>query len=201
VGGGSSHDFDRWFRDADARLLGAEYTADPARIAPALPGLAVLALANNQPIPDPAARKAIFEFADSGGGLLLVHAATWYNWKDWPEYNRDLVGGGSRGHDRLQEFEVAVVEEGHPLMAGVPRTFRIRDELYRFERDPAGPPIRVLARGKSPESGREYPVVWTVERPRGRIVCVTLGHDGGAHEHEAYRTILRNAVSWLREGR
>jgi type 1 glutamine amidotransferase len=94
-----------------------------------------------------------------------------------------------------------VVEEGHPLMAGVPRTFRIRDELYRFERDPAGPPIRVLARGKSPESGREYPVVWTVERPRGRIVGVTLGHDGGAHEHEAYRAILRNAVAWLREGR
>jgi putative membrane-bound dehydrogenase-like protein len=201
VGGGSSHDFDRWFRDADARLLGAEYTDDPARIAPALPGLAVLVLANNQPIPDPAARKAIFEFVDSGGGLLLVHAATWHNWKDWPEYNRDLVGGGSRSHDRLQEFEVAVVEEGHPLMAGVPRTFRIRDELYRFERDPAGPPIRVLARGKSPESGREYPVVWTVERPRGRIVGVTLGHDGGAHEHEAYRAILRNAVAWLREGR
>jgi putative membrane-bound dehydrogenase-like protein len=201
VGGGSSHDFDRWFRDGDARLLGAEYTADPARIAPALPGLSVLILANNQPLADPATRKAIFEFVDSGGGLLLVHAATWYNWKDWPEYNRDLVGGGSRGHDRLQEFEVTVAEEGHPVMSGVPRTFRIRDELYRFEGDPAGPGIRVLARGTSPESGREYPVVWTVERPRGRIVCVTLGHDGGAHEHGAYRAILRNAVSWLGEGR
>ena len=53
-------------------------------------------------------RKAIFDFADAGRGLLLVHPALWYNWPDWPEYNRVLVGGGARSHDKYGEFEVTV---------------------------------------------------------------------------------------------
>jgi hypothetical protein len=30
-------------------------------------------------------------------------------------------------------------------------------------------------------------------------VALTLGHDGGAHEHAAYRTLLANAVRWAGE--
>jgi putative membrane-bound dehydrogenase-like protein len=196
VGGGSSHDFDRWFKEADGELLEASYTADPKEILPALGGLDVLVLSNNQPIPDPAARKGIFDFVEAGKGLLLVHPATWYNWKDWPEYNRTLVGGGSRGHEKYQEFEVTVTDAGHPVTAGVPPTFRVRDELYRFEKDPQGPEVQVLARGRSLETGKEYPVVWTVAHAKGRVVCVTLGHDGAAHRHEAYRKLLKNARDW-----
>ncbi len=197
VGGGASHDYEKWWRGADAALLGAVYTSDPAQVLPALEKAEVLYLANNQPLPDPALRKAVFDFVGRGRGLLLGHAATWYNWKDWPEYNRTLVGGGARGHEKLQEFEVAVVDKAHPLMAGVPDTFRVKDELYRFERDEAGPEIHVLARGKSLETGKEYPVAWTVKHEKGRILCLTLGHDGAAHELDAYRRILRNAAGWL----
>ena len=46
------------------------------------------------------------------------------------------------------------------------------------------------------ETGKEYPVVWTVKHPKGRIVCITLGHDGAAHEHDDYRRLLLNATSW-----
>ncbi len=196
VGGGSSHDFDRWFKGADGELLGGTYTADVKEIAARLTGADVLYLSNNQPIPDPETRKAIFDFVEAGKGLLLVHPACWYNWKDWPEYNRKLVGGGSRSHEKLQEFEVLAVDESHPVLAGVPKVFRVRDELYRFEKDAEGPEIRVLAKGKSLETGKEYPVVWTVAHPKGRIACITLGHDGAAHELEAYRTLLKNARDW-----
>ena len=127
---------------------------------------------------------------------MLVHPACWYNWKDWPEYNRQLVGGGSRGHEKYQEFEVTVCDETSPIMAGVSRTFRVKDELYQFAKDPEGPEIQVLAKGKSLDTGKEYPVVWTVKHPKGRIVCITLGHDGAAHEHEAYKKLLQNAAAW-----
>jgi type 1 glutamine amidotransferase len=127
---------------------------------------------------------------------MLVHPACWYNWKDWPEYNKQLVGGGSRGHEKLQEFEAIVADESSPITAGVSKSFKVKDELYQFMKDPAGPEIQVLVKGKSLETGKEYPVVYTVSHPKGRIVCITLGHDGAAHDHPDYKKLLQNAAAW-----
>lgn len=204
VGGGSHHDFDRWFNEEDSKIIeeaGAEvtYTDDPDAILPQLPGLDILYLSNNQPLPDPELRNGMFEFVESGNGLLLVHPAIWYNWSDWPEYNRDLVGGGSRSHPPFGDFEVTVTDPDHPVMKNVPERFTIKDELYRFERDENGSDIHVLAVGIEAETGEEYPVAWTVDYGEGRIVNITLGHDGEAHEHEAYITMLQNSIEWLND--
>ena len=171
------------------------YTEDVDSLAGALEDLSLLMLSNNQPLPEDA-RESIDVFVAAGGGLLLVHPACWYNWRDWPEYNRDLVGGGARGHESYGEFEVRVVDGEHPVTQGVPASFRITDELYRFERDRAGPDIQVLAIGRSLKSGEEYPVVWTVAREKGRTTCITLGHDGKAHEHPAFKRLLENSAAW-----
>jgi type 1 glutamine amidotransferase len=207
VGGGSSHDFDRWFNREDSLTLQATdkaavgYTDQPETILPLLRKMDVLYLSNNQPLTNSELRDGIFQFVNAGKGLLLVHPALWYNWKDRPEYNRVLVGGGSRSHDKFGEFEVTVTEPSHPILAGVPKTFKITDELYRFERDPEGTPIQVLATGKEPSSGKTYPILWIVQHPKGRIVCNTLGHDGQAHQHQAYKTILQNSLLWLARNR
>jgi putative heme-binding domain-containing protein len=205
VGGGSSHDFQRWFNLADAKTLEASgakvtYTEKVDSVLPALPNIDVLYLSNNQPMPDPALRKGIFEFAEAGRGLLLIHPALWYNWRDWPEYNRVLVGGGSRSHDKYGEFEVTVTEPNHPIMAGVPGRFKITDELYRVELDPAGTPIQVLATGYEVGTQKTYPILWVVKHPKARIVCNTLGHDGLAHDHPAYKQILQNSLKWAASG-
>lgn len=202
VGGGEHHDFEQWFHLADSTTIsetGAEvnYTDQPSSILPALSQLDVLYLSNNQPLPDPELREGIFNFVESANGLLLVHAATWYSWEDWPEFNRELVSGGSSSHGPYGEFEVRVVDGEHPLMESVPSEFRISDELYRFEKDEEGPDIHVLAVGIEPDTGTEYPVAWTVDHPEGRIVCTTLGHDGAAHDHPAYQALLNNSIEWL----
>jgi putative membrane-bound dehydrogenase-like protein len=202
VGGGSSHDFGRWFNEADSKTLSASgkstvgYTDKPDAILSALKDLDVLYLSNNQPMTNAALRKAIFDFADAGKGLLLVHPALWYNWADWPEYNRALVGGGARSHDKYGEFEVIVDAPDHPLMSGVPKTFKITDELYHFQRDEQGAAMEVLASGRNLATGKSYPAVWITKHPKARIVCITLGHDGAAHESDAYKTILQNALKW-----
>ena len=108
-----------------------------------------------------------------------------------------IVTGGSRGHDRLGEFEVTVTEVNHPVMAGVPATFKIGDELYNFIPDEKGSPRQVLATGKSPNTGKVFPVVWITQHTKARIVCITLGHDGKAHEHPAYQVLLKNSVRWV----
>ncbi|MBI4657606.1 MAG: ThuA domain-containing protein [Verrucomicrobia bacterium] len=202
VGGGSAHDFQRWFNQADTATLNAvenveaTYTEDVKSILPVLNRLQVLYLSHNQPMTNKALRNAIFGFTDSGRGLLLVHAANWYNWRDWPEYNQSLISGGTRSHDKYGEFEVIVENTDHAVMAGVPGTFKITDELYHFQKDAKGPPIQLLATGKNSNTGKTYPVVWIVEHPKARIVCCTLGHDGAAHEHPSFKLILTNALKW-----
>jgi hypothetical protein len=81
VGGGSAHDFDRWFNKQDTATLeaagiDAAYTDQPRKIGDALSELDVVCLTNNKPIPGDAVRGAIFDFVEDGGGLVIVHAAT-----------------------------------------------------------------------------------------------------------------------------
>jgi len=202
VGGGSSHDFNQWFNQADTATLAAEgkasvnYTEQPAVMVSALKQVDVLYQSSNQKMDDQELRKGLFDFADSGRGLLLMHPGLWYNWADWPEYNRVLVGGGARSHDKYGEFEVTVDQADHPIMKGVPATFKITDELYHVKFDDQGTPVQVLATSKNLTTGQTYPSVWIVKHPKAHIVCIALGHDGKAHEHPAYKTLLQNALAW-----
>jgi putative membrane-bound dehydrogenase-like protein len=85
VGGGSSHDFNKWFKDADSAILSegglgsVNYTDQPSAMAGALKDIDVLYQSSNQKMDDQALRKALFDFAEAGKGLLLVHARLWYN--------------------------------------------------------------------------------------------------------------------------
>lgn len=202
VGGGSSHDFDRWYKQEDVQTLQkgglatVEYTSDPAAILGKLKHIDVLYLANNQPIADEATRKAIFAFADSGKGLILAHPALWYNWSDWPEYNQKLVGGGSKGHDKYGPFEVTITNAKHPVTKGVPASFKLDDELYYFKPDASGTPIEVLATAKAETSENVFPSIFIIKYPKSRIVGIAPGHDAKSHTIEAYQTLLRNAVAW-----
>ncbi|MBD3630191.1 ThuA domain-containing protein [Cyclobacterium sp.] len=202
LGGGASHDFDTWYKNADVETLEkggfaeVTYTDDPESILALLDDMDVLYLSNNQPIADPATRKAIFDFAASGKGLILGHAALWYNWEDWPEYNVHLASGGSRGHDRFGAFDVTVLDKNHPVMEGLPPSFKLKDELYYFKVDKDGPGIKVLAEASTSETG-PFPSIFVIKHPDTRMVGIALGHDGESHNLDTYQKLLRNAVSWV----
>ena len=175
------------------------YTESSATLSSLLPKADILVISNNKAF-DSATKDALFSRVNQGMPMLIYHPSIWYNWEDWPEYNKELVAGGSRSHEKLQEFEVQVVKPNHPIMKGVPSTFRIVDELYRMEIDPEGPEVEVLAIGKGLASGEEFPAVWIVKHPKARIVANTLGHDERAHDLEAYKTILNNSLNWVKRG-
>lgn len=201
LGGGSSHDFPQWFQRADSTILASAgarvaYAGEPAGMLPVLREADVLYQTANQPLNDPALREAIMAHVRAGKGLIVGHAGSWYNWRDWPEYNRQLIGGGARAHRRYGDFEVKVVRPDHPVMQGVPATFNIRDELYRIIPDTAGAKMEVLATAREVETGTVYPIIYTVQNPSARIVVNTLGHDGEAHNHPAYQRILQNSLRW-----
>lgn len=206
LGGGSSHDFAKWFGAADSALLQTlkpnwlQYTEKPADLAAAAADLDVLYFSTNQPLSSDA-RKAIFDLANRGKGLLLIHAGVWHNWNNWPQYHSEIAGGGSRGHDAFGEFEVKVLDRNHPVTKGLPESFKITDELYYFEPVQGGAPIQVLAEATSPKSGKTFPIIWIVKHPTARIAGITLGHDGKAHDLPEYQTLLKNAFTWTATGK
>lgn len=201
VGGGGAHDFEKNYREADATTLirsgvSVQYTDSFKDLAARFAGANTVIQASNQTAPDAATRRGLMDFIARGGGFIAVHAGTWYNWAGWPEYNRLLIGGGTRDHDKPGRFDVTVVAPKHPVMSGVPAHFEIEDELYHQELASDGPPTEVLATAYSPITGKSYPSVWIVNGQQGRIVCIALGHDERAHGAPAYQTILKNAVEW-----
>lgn len=203
MGGGGSHEFLKFFGIQDGKILSeggkntVTYTESSSEFGGWLDQTDILYICNNKPF-DEVTRKKIFTHAYSGKGMIIYHPSAWYNWKDWPEYNQQLVGGGSKSHEKLQEFEVRVIKPNHPIMKSVPSKFRITDELYRWIKDPEAVDVEVLAIGKGLESGEEFPVVWTVKHPKAKIAANTLGHDERAHDLKAYQTILKNTIKWVK---
>ena len=208
IGGGSSHDFGRFFGGTDSATLAAagfsvNYTEDRDQAAAEVGKADVAVISVNRQFFDtPAYRKALFDFAAAGKGLVMLHPGTWYGFPQWSELNASIVGGGARGHDRIARFSVNAVKPNHPIMKGVPRSFEVEDELYYLNAEadkiPTGTsPIEVLAEtSPSVRFKQPHPAVWITSHPTARIVGITLGHDERVHDLPAFKTLLANAVKW-----
>ena len=199
VGGGSSHDFVKFFGATDKATLTpvcgwVDFTQNLNGIPAILKDIDVLVLSANQPISSETA-KALIDYANRGGAIISLHPGGWYAWNNFPQWNKEIVGGGTRGHDALGPYTVNVTNPASPITKGVPPAFEITDELYNYNADPAAT-VEVLATATSPKTGKTFPQVWIVKHPKARIVGITLGHDARAHDLEAYRTLLKNAVVW-----
>jgi uncharacterized protein len=200
VGAGSSHNFPKYFIGTDSETLKAQPGLEVAATLNATEALSLLPAAdvlvfsgNDGSFGTVPFQKALTEFADAGKGLVLLHAAAWAH--PWPGYNQRFVGGASKGHG-YGEFEVSVKQAEHPVMKGVPATFKITDESYHHEFVP-GAAMEVLSENAPDNKTRKpHASVWIVKDPKTRIVCVTLGHAAEAHENPAFKTLLTNAVNW-----
>lgn len=199
-GGGTGHDFAAWFGVQDAltlRGLGRlRYTESPDEVQRSFETLGVLVVSTNQPLSDPDFRDALEAFVARGGGLVVLHAGTWFNRLDWFEWTHELLAGGTHSHEAYADFEVRRDPAAHPLLAGLPGAFLVTDELYRIELDP-DPGTTVLATGHSTASGDSFPLLWTRSYGRGHVVGLSLGHDGATHRDANYARLLRNAVRWV----
>jgi putative membrane-bound dehydrogenase-like protein len=202
VGAGSSHHFPRDFIKTDRETLAVVPLTDvigTMNLAEALeqmPKADVLVFSgNHNQWGTPEFQKALHDFADAGKGIVLIHAATWSH--PWEGYNKRFVAGETKGHGRGDVIAEALRPAVHPILKGVPETFTIADESYHsvfFKKEGQTTLIENKPDGKSPDP---HPALWIVNDPKARIVCYTHGHDDKSHGHEAYKTILRNAVRWV----
>jgi putative membrane-bound dehydrogenase-like protein len=207
IGGGSSHNFKDFFGTTDVATLKAagfsvHYTEDRDQAAAELANADVAVISVNRKFFDTTVyRKALFDFAAAGKGIVMLHPGTWYGFAGWPELNAQIVGGGARGHDKIHPFEVKTVK-AHPVMEGVPASFTIEDELYyvnaEADKIPVGTAkIEVLAEtSPSDKYQKSHPSVWITEHSKARIVGMAPGHDARVHELEAFKKLLVNAARW-----
>ena len=200
VGSGSSHHFPRDFLGTDAQTLKTAGEIDVV----ATPNLeealklikeadVVVFSGNHKQWGSEAWQKSLHHHADTGKGLVILHAATWKH--PWKGYNDRFVGGGTPSHGR-GVFEVTVSDTEHAITKEVRKNFKITDENYRIKLKSAEY-VHVCCHNAADKTKEPIPSVWVVKDPKTRIVCITLGHDDKAHQNVSFKKLLINAVKWV----
>jgi type 1 glutamine amidotransferase len=157
----------------------------------------------------PEATNAFREYIEKGqGGWVGLHHATLLGEFDgyamWPWFS-DFMGG-IRFKNYIASFvsgNVQVEDRAHPVMRGLPESFRIaREEFYTYDRSPR-PRVRVLAsvdeQSYEPDSALkmgDHPVVWTNDRMAARNIYIFMGHGPDLFANKNYTALLRNSILW-----
>ncbi len=149
----------------------------------------------------PAARKNLWDYIESGKGVVVLHHAI-LNKGYGEAWYRHVVGGlGLRepamGIPRRSTFthdvdlEIRTVLD-HPITRGL-GTLHINDETYKdmwISDD-----VTVLMETDHPTADR--PVVWVGPYQKARIVYIQLGHGPQAHLNPDFQELIRRAVLWV----
>ena len=131
----------------------------------------------------------------AGGWGRLVLGETWVS-----HYGKNLV--------ESTRCDVAMGQESHPILKGVPKSFWLPDDVYGIstlhgDSTPllVGQPLAGWKPDDSPVAEKKpIPIAWT-KTYRGsagkpaRIFTTTMGH-GDAFKVEDFRRLLANAVYW-----
>jgi uncharacterized protein len=193
----------------------------------------VLSNYNGQPWPD-TVQVALAKFVGGGGGLVIIHAAN-NAFPEWGEWNR-MIGLGWReanfgarvtlddrgkpqrtprgegpgaGHGRQHEFVIDVHDSEHPVMRGMPASWRhANDELYHGQRGPADDMhilASALSAGDTGGTGVREPMIWWIPYGEGRVFTTVMGHVGGNDTRSircvGFLTVMNRGCEWAATGK
>ena len=181
--------------------------------------------------------QAFLDYVQGGGGVVLYHAAdnAFAQWEEFnkilalggwegrdersgpyyylvdgkPTLDYSAGPGGSHGSER--EYPMHCRTSDHPITRGLPDNWiHGRDEMYDRMRGPAN--IKDLlysgyAIAKKGGSGREEPLVFTVDYGKARIFHLMLGHAGPTADNSpamqcvGFQTLLLRGTEWAATGK
>ena len=180
---------------------------------------------------------AFVKYVRKGGGVVIYHAAdnAFAGWEEfnriialggWEGRNEksgpycylkdgELVldnrpgHGGSHGQQR--EYPMHCRNAKHPITKGLPDNWmHARDEMYDSMRGPANIKDLLYSGTADPAiggSGREEPLVFTVDYGKARIFHLMLGHCGPTAEDNpamqcvGFQTLLLRGAEWAATGK
>ena len=180
---------------------------------------------------------AFLRYVQNGGGVVVYHAAdnAFAGWEEFnkiialggwegrneksgpyyylkdgkPVLDHSAGPGGSHGQQR--EYPMHCRQAKHPITKGLPDNWiHGRDEMYDRMRGPAN--IKDLlysgyADKATGGSGREEPLVFTVDYGKARIFHIMLGHagptleDNPAMQCAGFQTLLLRGAEWAATGK
>lgn len=181
--------------------------------------------------------KRFLEYTNNGGGILIYHAANnaFTQWKEFNEiialggWNgrnetsgpwvywengqliRNTEPGGGGSHGAPHEFVLTERNTEHPVTKGLPARWKhAKDELYDRMRGPGN--IKDLLYTAYSDtitggSGREEPLIFTVDFGKARIFHMMLGHagptleDNTAMQCAGFQTLVLRGSEWAATGK
>lgn len=166
--------------------------------------------------------RALEEFVRSGKGMVAIHAVSYGSFQGmersrgrwvypegksagWPAI-ADLLGSTWKpenvGHAARHAFSVKWTDRTHPISRDLPESFMTSDELYH--KMDLKPGAKVLASAfddpKVGGTGKDEPVLWTVDFGKGRVVHIPLGHDTSAMSAAGFRVAFARSCEWAATG-
>jgi type 1 glutamine amidotransferase len=175
-----------------------------------------------------ATKQNFISFARNGGGIVIYHAAdnAFSNWPEfnkicalggwegrdeksgpyvyWLDGKliKDSAPGPGGSHGKQHEYVLNARDEVHPIMKGLPKKWRhATDELYDRMRGP-GNIQDILFTAYSDKStngsGREEPLMFTVNYEKARIFHTMLGHAGESLENNPAMQCTGFQITFLR---
>lgn len=170
-------------------------------------------------IRDQAALDALVHFVNvQGKGLVVIHVSSASfaefdnTMPEWIEligtawvYGRDDQHPISHHPEPPLSIQVAVEDTRHPIMAGIPREFKLqKDELFQGLREPPhGDTGHVIASGTDtrPVGGTMVsitePVAFTLDRGKGRVFNMHLGHSVSTQGDPHFQRIIAQSIKWV----
>jgi len=176
-------------------------------------------------------RQGFVEYAKGGGGIIFYHAAD-NAFTQWEEYNKMIALGGWGGRTEKdgpyvywqdghlvkdmtpgfggshgQQHEYTMNRRcKHPVARTLPKHWvHAKDELYDRMRGPGNIKDLIYTAWSPLEkggSGREEPLVFTVDYGNARIMHIMIGHagptleDNPAMDCPGFKTILVRSALW-----
>lgn len=181
--------------------------------------------------------RRFLDYVRGGGGMVLYHAAdnAFPDWEEFNRVAalggwggrdersgpylywmdgalvKDTAKGPGGSHGAQREYQMNARNAGHPVVKGLPaRWMHATDELYDRMRGPANVRDLLYTAYADPDqggSGREEPLVFTVDYGKARIFHLMIGHAGASLEDNpamqcvGFQTLLLRGSEWAATGK